>query len=151
MERPTIAKLMGEQPPKQVKDQKGQATGPGNKNIQGNSRTTAEKEAAAKELKLGAYWEHNKQGVARGGIPTENTDLKPINIRIVGIPNIERMAIGPTWTIEEVRFILARDSGLKHDDIDLYFGGEKLVIDLIASNCGLLEESIITAVLRSRN
>lgn len=149
MERPTIGKLLGEPNSKQIV-KPGTQGASGMDVIQGNKKRGGEPDDGAKEMKLGAYWEHNKHGQARGGMTQEKTDLKPINIRVQGIPNITTMAIGPQWTIEEVRFILARDSGLKHDDIDLYFGGEKLVIDLIASNCGLLEDSIITSVLHSR-
>lgn len=151
MERPTIGKLLGEPNAKQVTRPGAQVTGPGSEAIPGNKRRGQEGEDGAKEMKLGAYWEHNKHGVARGGIDADNKDLKPINIRVVGIPNIDSLSIGPQWTIEEVRFVLARDSGLKHDDIDLYFGGEKLVIDLITSNCGILEDSVVTAVLHSRS
>lgn len=149
MERPTVGKLFGEPNAKQINKPGAQGTiGPDI--IQGNKRKGIEADDGSKEMKLGAYWEHNKHGVARGGQATDKADLKPINIRVQGIPNITTMAIGPLWTIEEVRSILARDSGLKHDDIDLYFGGDKLVIDLVASNCGILEDSIITAVLHTR-
>lgn len=149
MERPTIAKLLGEYITPGDFFNKGK--GEGMQNIKG-SRKRGEDSVAnvPQEMRLGAYWEHNKHGVEKAGKNMQVDEQKPINIRVIGIPNISSMNIGPNWTIEEVRFILARDSGLKHDDIDLFFGGEKLVNDLVASNCGIHEESIITAVLHSR-
>lgn len=152
MERPTIAKLLGEAIVAgefNSKDKAGKADGM--QNIKGTRKRGDDSTVSVpQEMRLGAYWEHNKHGVAKQGKNMETDEQKPINIRVMGIPNITTMNIGPNWTIEEVRFILARDSGLKHDDIDIYFGGEKLVTDLVASNCGILEDSIITAVLHSR-
>ena len=105
----------------------------------------------ASELHLGAYWEHNKNTKELlAGNELDNVEQKPISLRVIGIPQISSLSVGKNWALEEVRYQLARESGVKQDDIEVYFGGEKMVMDLVVSNCGIQDDSIITAVLLSR-
>ncbi len=116
-----------------------------------NPREEEESDQRASELHLGAYWEHNKNTKELlAGNELDNMEQKPINLRVIGIPQISSLAVGKNWMLDEVRYQLARESGIKQDDIDVYFGGEKMVMDLVVSNCGIQEDSIITVVLHSR-
>ena len=116
-----------------------------------NPREEEESDQRASELHLGAYWEHNKNTKELlAGNELDNMEQKPINLRVIGIPQISSLAVGKNWLLDEVRYQLARESGIKQDDIDVYFGGEKMVMDLVVSNCGIQEDSIITVVLHSR-
>ena len=110
-----------------------------------------EKDHEASDLHLGAYWEHNKNTKdLLSGNDIDNVEQKPMTLRVLGIPGITSIAVGRNWQIEEVRYLLAKESGVKQDDIDIYFGGEKMVMDIMVSNCGILDNSIISVVLHSR-
>lgn len=116
-----------------------------------NLKEEEEGDQRASELHLGAYWEHNKNTKELlAGNELDNMEQKPISLRVIGIPQISSLAVGKNWVLDEVRYQLARESGVKQDDIDVYFGGEKMVMDLIVSNCGIQDDSIITVVLHSR-
>ena len=107
--------------------------------------------AKADDLHLGAYWEHQKDGALGQDKDGEyEFDKKPFSIRVVGIPGIENIQIARSWTIEEIKFTLAKESGIRHDDIDVYFGGQKLLGEMVVFNCAILPDSIVTVVLHSR-
>lgn len=103
-----------------------------------------------KDYKAGAYWQRDKRGEPNAIADSKNL-IEPnnIEIRISGIPKLENVSVGPHWQIEELMSLIEKESGVKARFMDLYFGGEKLIADYVVSDCGIEEQSIITAVLHS--
>jgi hypothetical protein len=97
---------------------------------------------------LGTYWQKNRR---RGSDPLDNNEGTEqfFNIRLQRSPGVSTVSIGPHWTVSQVKLLIAKDSGIKPEDIDLYFGGEKLVPETFVSTCGILSDSILTVVLHS--
>jgi hypothetical protein len=104
------------------------------------------------ELRLGSYWEHNKNSKnPYGNNNYEKLEQQTISLRILGIPDLTKVNVSLSWNVDELKYLLGQESGLQMDHLDLYFGGEKLVSDVTLTNYGFIDESVITVVIHSRS